>query len=294
MSVSSMTGFARIEGGHEGWSWAWEARSVNGRGLDLRLRLPTGFEALEPKVRKAAKAVLTRGNVQISLQYTRSETGTALVVHEDIARDLTKALQPLVRDGLAQPPRIDGLLAVRGVLDAPRIGDDAAQMQAIQAAMAAGIAPLFEALDAARRSEGRAIGAVLASALDDIAALTKQARQCADAQPRAIMQRLQAQIAALLQDQDIAPERLAQEAALLALKADVREELDRLDAHIAAARTLLAATGPVGRKLEFLTQEFNREANTLCAKSAQSGLTELGLALKTAIDQMREQAANVE
>ncbi len=294
MSVSSMTGFARVESGKEGWNWAWEARSVNGRGLDVRIRLPGGFEALEPKVRSAAKVVLSRGNVQVSLQYARSETGAALVVHEDIARDVVKALQPLVQEGLAQPPRLDGLLNVRGVLDTPRIGDDAAKMQAVTDAMAQGIAPLFDALKQARRSEGKAIGAVLVSALDDIEALTAKARQCAGAQPEAILKRLKAQIAALREEPGIDPQRLAQEAALLALKADVREELDRLDTHIAAARALLASSGPVGRKLEFLTQEFNREANTLCAKSSSPDLTALGLALKTGIDQMREQAANVE
>ncbi len=294
MTLASMTGFARIEGAAEGWTWAWEARSVNGRGLDVRVRLPNGFEALEPKVRSAAKAVLSRGNVQVSLQYARGEAGEALVVHEDIARNLLEALQPLVQDGLAQPARIDGLLGVRGVLDVPRMGADAEQMQAIADAMAHGIAPLFDALDAARRSEGAAIGAVLAAALDGIAALTAKARQCAAAQPEAILQRLKAQLADLREQPDMDPQRLAQEAALLALKADVREELDRLDAHIAAARTLLAAREPVGRKLEFLIQEFNREANTLCAKSSTLDLTELGLALKTGIDQMREQAANVE
>ena len=142
MTLASMTGFARIEGAAEGWTWAWEARSVNGRGLDVRVRLPNGFEALEPRVRSAAKAVLSRGNVQVSLQYARGETGEALVVHEDIARNLLEALQPLVQDGLAQPARIDGLLAVRGVLDVPRMGADAEQMQAIADAMALGIAPL--------------------------------------------------------------------------------------------------------------------------------------------------------
>ena len=294
MTISSMTGFARIEGAHEGWTWAWEARSVNGRGLDVRLRIPGGFEPLEADVRNAAKAVFSRGNIQINLQYQRGQESHDLVVHEAVARNLVTALQPLVDDGLAHPARIDGLLGVRGVLDVPRIGDDPAMLSAIESAMGEGIEPLMNALGDARADEGMQTALVIGAALDEIEALVAQARSCDSAQPAAIKARLQEQINALLDGQDFDTDRLAQEAAMMAVKADVREELDRLSAHIGAGRTLLNAAGPVGRKLEFLAQEFNREANTLCSKSSDMALTEIGLALKTKIDQVREQAANVE
>ena len=289
-----MTGFARIEGAHSGWTWAWEARSVNGRGLDVRLRIPNGFETLEGKVRAAAKAALRRGNVQISLQYQRENKSNDLVVHEDTARALVLALQPLVDEGLARPARVDGLLGVRGILDTPRIGDNPDDLAAIEAAMAAGIAPLMAAMSVARNTEGAETASVLEAALDEIETLVAKARTCDGAQAAAIKARLHEQITALLDGQGFDADRLAQEAALMAVKADVREELDRLDAHITAGRALLGQSEPVGRKLEFLAQEFNREANTLCSKSSDMVLTDIGLALKTRIDQVREQAANVE
>ncbi len=294
MTISSMTGFARIEGAHEGWSWAWEARSVNGRGLDVRLRIPSGFESLETLVRNTTKAAFSRGNIQINLQYQRGQESQDLVVHEDVARHLVMALQPLVDDGLARPARVDGLLGVRGVLDVPRIGDDPALLSAIEGAMSAGIEPLLNALGDARAAEGMQTALAIGAALDEIEALVAQARSCDSAQPAAIKARLSEQLSALLEGQDFDADRLAQEAALMAVKADVREELDRLSAHIGAGRALLNEIGPVGRKLEFLAQEFNREANTLCSKSSDMALTEIGLALKTKIDQVREQAANVE
>ncbi len=294
MSISSMTGFARVEGAYEGWTWVWEVRSVNGRGLDIRMRLPNGFEALEPQVRAAAKSTLRRGNVQVSLQYERAEGGAERIVHEDIARQMVSALQPLVDDGLARPASVDGLLAVRGVVDVPRIGDAPEALALIQEAMAKNIAPLFGALGDARNTEGHETEKVLAAAFDEIETLTRRARDCAGAQPEAIKQKLYQQISTLLDGQEFDSDRLGQEAAMLAVKADVREELDRLGAHIAAGRALMIDEGAVGRKLEFLAQEFNREANTLCSKSSDMHLTEIGLALKTTIDQVKEQAANVE
>lgn len=289
-----MTGFARVEGAYEGWTWVWEVRSVNGRGLDIRMRLPNGFEALEPQVRAAAKSTLRRGNVQVSLQYERAEGGAERIVHEDIARQMVSALQPLVDDGLARPASVDGLLAVRGVVDVPRIGDAPEALALIQEAMAKNIAPLFGALGDARNTEGHETEKVLAAAFDEIETLTRRARDCAGAQPEAIKQKLYQQISTLLDGQEFDSDRLGQEAAMLAVKADVREELDRLGAHIAAGRALMIDEGAVGRKLEFLAQEFNREANTLCSKSSDMHLTEIGLALKTTIDQVKEQAANVE
>jgi uncharacterized protein (TIGR00255 family) len=294
MSISSMTGFARIENAMAGWTWVWEVRSVNGRGLDVRARIPNGFSVLEAKVRAAGKAAFSRGNLQVSLQYQRLEETGVQVVREDLARLYVQALQPLVDDGLVQPARVDGVLGIRGIIDTPRIDDEPQAIQAITDAMQAGIVPLFEALALARKAEGEATGKVIAAALDEIEALVARAGKCASARPEAIKEKLQTQISDLLDGQEFDSQRLAQEAALMAVKADVSEELDRLNAHIVAARALLDMDEPVGRKLEFLTQEFNREANTLCSKSSDLTLTDIGLALKTKIDQVREQAANVE
>ncbi len=294
MSISSMTGFARIEGAHEGWTWVWEVRSVNGRGLDIRMRLPNGFEALEPIVRTAAKNALSRGNIQVSLQYQRAEQSNDLVVHEDTARLLVMALQPLVDDGLARPASVGGLLGVRGILDVPRIGDDPQLHSDVIEAMGGGVVPLVDALIAARAAEGAQTATVIAAAFNSIEDYVGKARVCSGAQPAAIKAKLFEQITTLLDGQALDPERLAQEAAMMAVKADVCEELDRLEGHIVAGRALLDQDGAVGRKLEFLSQEFNREANTLCAKSSDMALTDIGLALKTKIDQVREQAANVE
>lgn len=294
MSIASMTGFARHEGAFETWSWVWEARSVNGRGLDVRMRVPNGLDALEPQIRAAAKAVLRRGNVQVSLRYERDNSADNLVVHADIARKMVQNLQALVAEGLARPASVDGLLGVKGVMDVPRFDDDPALLASVQTAMATDITALFAALAEARSVEGAATAKMIEDALNEIEDLVAKARVCAGAQPEAIKQKLHAQITTLVDGQSIDAERLAQEAAILALKADVREELDRLGAHIIAGRKLLQAAGAIGRKLEFLTQEFNREANTLCSKSSDMILTEIGLALKNKIDQIREQAANVE
>lgn len=286
-----MTGFGRAEGAAPGMSWVWEARSVNGRSLDLKIRMPHGYDVLEPVVREAAKARFRRGSLQIGLTVKQDLADTGLNINEPFVRAAIEAGAPYVRDGLVAPPRWDGLLALRGALVAEPLADigDAARIEAVRA----GIEPALDALAAARADEGAALQRMLGALLVTIAGAAAQARGLAAAQPEAIAERLRQKIAALAADV-LDPQRLAAEAALLATKADVREELDRLEAHVAEARTLIAAPEPAGRRLEFLAQELNREANTLCSKSNDLALTRLGLDLKTAIDQFREQSANVE
>lgn len=287
-----MTGFGRAEGATSGMSWVWEARSVNGRSLDLKIRMPHGYDVLEPVVREAAKARFRRGSLQIGLTVKQDLAETGLNINEPFVRAAIEAGLPYLRDGLVAPPRWDGLLALRGALVAEPAADigDAARIEAVRA----GIDPALDALAAARADEGVALQRILGALLDTVAAAAAQARGLAAAQPDAIADRLRQKIAALAGEAGLDPQRLAAEAALLATKADVREELDRLEAHVTEARTLLAAPEPAGRRLEFLSQELNREANTLCSKSNDLALTRLGLDLKTAIDQFREQSANVE
>ena len=299
MPLISMTGFADAGGQSDALAWAWEARSVNGRGLDLRLRLPEGCEALDAAVRAAAAKVLVRGSVSVSLRLARGATSA-------IPRLNSEALDAAVAAALAASEAASGrgldlapmtaadLLAVRGVLDldAGQAADDAGRL----AGPASGIEPLLAALAASRAAEGAALAGILAAQLDRVEGLVRDARASADARAARsgglLRARVEAVMAAVATPVDEA--RLAQELALLAVRADVTEELDRLEAHVAAARALIAGEGPVGRKLDFLMQEFNREANTLCSKAQASDLTAIGLELKVVIDQMREQVQNVE
>jgi uncharacterized protein (TIGR00255 family) len=294
MTLKSMTAFARSEGSFGPLAWYWELRSVNGRGLDLRLRLPSGHEALEVDVRKAAQRRLARGSVQISLQVSRSAETQEVRVNEQALARLSALAKALHSDGVAAP-RADGLLALRGVLEnvEPEEGDE--QREARFAAMRDGFEEALSALIAMREEEGARIHEVVAAQIDDIERLARQAEADPSRSPEAIRDKLTQQVAKLIEtsaalDQD----RLHQEAVLLATKADVREELDRLYAHVAAARDLLAGGEPAGRRLDFLTQEFNREVNTLCSKSNAVDLTGIGLDLKAVVDQMREQVQNVE
>lgn len=294
----SMTGFAARRGQGAGATWVWELRGVNGKGLDLRLRLPEGIEGLETALRAEIGRRVARGNVALTLKLSR-EAGAGAGLRASPAA-LTAALGALAeveaaarQAGLAlrqsSPAEI---LALRGVLEAAPEDED---QGALRAALLADLAPLIDDFDAARRSEGAQLAAILGAQLDRIAALAAEARREAEARRPAAAEALRAALARVLDGAaDADPARVAQELALLAVKADVTEELDRLEAHIAAARALLAEAAPVGRKLEFLMQEFLREANTLCAKSQSAALTRVGLDLKVAIDQMREQAANVE
>jgi len=293
MPLSGMTGFGRAEGALGAWSWAVEARSVNGRNLEVRFRGPPGFEGLERVAREQAQAKFQRGQVTVGVQAKRGEGAGAVRLNLDQLERYLAAGEPYVAAGRAQPPRMDGLLALRGVIEAADGQEDPEAQAALQAAVAASIAVALDGLAAARREEGAALAAVLGGQVDRIAELVGTAQGQAAEQPATIKERFQRRMVELAGDA-VSEDRILQEAAALAGKADIREELDRLTGHVAAARGLLAGDGGVGRRLDFLTQEFMREANTLCSKSALGALTATGLDLKAVIEQFREQVQNVE
>jgi uncharacterized protein (TIGR00255 family) len=291
-----MTGFARAEGSEAGLHWAWEVKSVNGRNLDVRCRLPIGFEALEPQARAAMAERFKRGNVSVSMTVSRGDQPARVRVNRDVLDQLLAVVGELEGKVHSAPPRLDGLLAVRGVVDVVEEDElDEDLREARLARMAATLATALDALQAMRRDEGNRLALLVQEHLETIERLRRSAAATAAAQPAALKARLKAQVDALLETSTaFSEDRLAQEAALLVTKADVREEIDRLAAHVEAARKLMAAGGPVGRKFDFLCQEFNREANTLCSKSSDVELTAIGLDLKAAIDQLREQVQNIE
>ncbi|MBY4892291.1 YicC family protein [Rhodobacteraceae bacterium N5(2021)] len=289
--LASMTAFASSEGAAEGFSWSWDLRSVNGRGLDLRLRLPDSLAALEQPLRAALKKAMTRGNVTLGLRLTREALagGRLSVEALDAALEIIAQVEARANGGLTHSTAVD-VLGMRGVMD----GTDAAGLPSVEALMIEAD-ELIAAFVDMRRTEGNALAEVMMAQLATIEQLTQAAKAAANARTEVQGDRLRSQVAALLEATDIVDEaRLAQELATLAVKGDVTEEIDRLGAHVAAARALITTGGPVGRKLDFLMQEFNREANTLCAKSADTDLTAIGLDLKLTIDQMREQVQNVE
>jgi uncharacterized protein (TIGR00255 family) len=293
MGVSSMTGFARVEGEGAGISWVWELKSVNGKSLDLRLRLPPGYDALEAALRGALGGRLRRGNVSANLTVNRVAPPTIRINREMLARVLS-LLGELATEVEAAPPRLDGLIGLRGIIET--VEDEPEEI--IEARRAALIETWGVALDrlaVARGEEGARLDAVLSSQLAELAELVSAASASAAAQPEALRVRLQQSLAAL---DELAPtmprERVAQELALLVSRGDIREELDRLRAHLAQAGDLLRRGEGVGRQLDFLCQELNREANTLCSKSADIELTRVGLSLKVAVEQFREQVQNLE
>ena len=288
-----MTGFARTVGRHGALEWAWEARSVNGRSLDVRCRLASGLERLEPIVRARVARRFKRGNVSLQLTLTRQEGAVALRVNRPLLDQILAVARELEAAGVA-PPRLDGLLALRGVLEAVDEPDEA-ERAALDAALEQSLDEVLEQLSAARTAEGANLLSALLGHLDGIEGLVKEAAEAGAAQPAALKQRLQEQLKTLLDVSPALPEdRLAQEVAILVGKADVREELDRLSAHLSQARSLLGTGEPIGRRLDFLCQELNREANTLCSKAADLALTQLGLDLKAVIEQLREQVQNIE
>ncbi|CAN7173407.1 YicC family protein [Phenylobacterium sp. LjRoot225] len=293
MAISGMTGFGRAEGASGAWSWAVEARSVNGRNMEVRFRGPPGFEGLERAARDGAQSRFQRGQVTIGVQAKRTESAAAVKVNIDQLERYLAAGAPYVATGMAVAPRLDGLLALRGVIEAADALEDPEAQAQLEAAMAASIAVALDGLLAARREEGAALLGILGGLVAGIEQLVGQAQDLAGGQPVAIKERFERRMTELAGDA-VSEDRILQEAAALAVKADVREELDRLAGHIDAARGLLASDGGVGRRLDFLTQEFMREANTLCSKSALSGLTAVGLDLKAVIEQFREQVQNVE
>jgi uncharacterized protein (TIGR00255 family) len=294
-TLASMTGYARATGTVPGARFTCEMRSVNGRGLDIRTRLPAGFDALEPDLRQLAGKVLSRGSLTFTLSVERDGAGGEVFVNPQALATVLAAIDGLAQKIDAERPSLDGILALRGVLEQREAPASPENEEALTGAILAAAARGLDDLAANRRQEGGRIAVVLEERLNEIAALVARAETHPARGREAIQARLREQLDALSgQLSEIGEDRLAQEALLLATKADIREELDRLTAHLAAARALIAGGGPVGRKLDFLAQEFNREANTLCSKSNAVELTAIGLDLKAAIDQLREQVQNIE
>jgi uncharacterized protein (TIGR00255 family) len=295
MTLSSMTGFARARDGLGPWRYAWELKTVNSKGLDLRLRAPPNFDAVEIKARAAISNRVARGACFANLSAKRDDAAGAARINRAALDRLLAALDDVPLHASLRPASLDGLLNVRGIVEVVEPEDDEAQRAALDVKILATLDEALGALVASRKSEGQALGAVLTARLDRIAALAARADALPARQPEAVRARLAQQVAALLETAGgFDPQRLHQEAVLLAVKADVREELDRLEAHVASARALLASGGPIGRRLDFLAQEFSRESNTLCAKSNDPTLTAIGLDLKIEIEQWREQVQNIE
>ncbi|MGH7249305.1 MAG: YicC/YloC family endoribonuclease, partial [Pseudomonadota bacterium] len=293
-NIASMTGFARATGTAGPWHLAWELKSVNAKGLDARLRLPPPFDAIEPDARARLSLKLNRGTIHATLAAQRDAAIPEVRINQDLLRELIAALTRIPLPDRIAPATLDGLLAMRGVVE---IFDAADGEAVILGARASALVLLDEALDALvamRQSEGAALGSVLLARLDKIAALTQAADQSPARKPEAIRARLAQSLAFLAGNTNFDQNRLHQEALMLAAKADIREELDRLAAHAAAARELLAKGGAAGRRLDFFAQELSREANTLCAKSNDASLTALGLELRVEIEQFREQVQNIE
>jgi uncharacterized protein (TIGR00255 family) len=293
MPISGMTGFGRAEGAKGIWSWAVEARSVNGRNLEVRFRGPPGFEGLERAAREGAQARFQRGQLTIGLQAKRAESAGAVRLNLAQLERYLEAGSAYVAAGRVQPPTLDGLFSLKGVVEtADGLEDPEAQAE-LEAAMAVSIAAALDGLAKARGEEGAQLTGVLGGLVDKVAGLVAAAHDLAAEQPAAIKERFARRMSELAGDA-VSEERIVQEAAAMAGKADVREEIDRLVGHVDAARGLIAGGGAVGRRLDFLTQEFMREANTLCSKSALGALTATGLDLKATIEQFREQVQNVE
>lgn len=291
--VASMTGFARVDGHGDGYSWTFEAKSVNGRSLDVRCRMPTGFDSVEALARAEAPKRLARGNVNLTLTITRSQAVSQLRINRALLAQVLELAREIEGAGAA-PPRLDSLLAVRGIIE-PVEEDETDARERVESALKGDLAKLFDQLVVNRLGEGARLAAILNGHLDEIARLVEGASACASAQPEALREKLRLQVATILGSfPALSEDRLAQEAAILIGKADIREELDRLRAHIHAAREMMAEGGAIGRRFDFLCQEFNREANTLCSKSADVELTRIGLSLKATIEQLREQVQNIE
>ena len=295
MTVCSMTGFARAEGQMGLHGWSWELKSVNAKGLDMRVRLAPGVDALEGAVRERIAAKVKRGNVTASLTVARSPGGERVVVNESALEAMLALPAKYAGRVDPAPPRLDALLAVRGIVEVVEAPEGEDERNRRGAAMLSTLESALETLVASRRAEGARLAALLVGHVLEISRLVSAAEASSGARPEKLRARFEEQIKLLLEARPpLSEDRMAQETALLVSRGDVREELDRLKAHCAAASEMLAAAGAIGRKLDFLAQEFNREANTLCSKSADVELTRIGLDLKAAIDQFREQVQNVE
>ncbi|PPD28561.1 MAG: YicC family protein [Hyphomicrobium sp.] len=295
MSLKSMTGFARADGALSGVTWHWEARSVNGRGLDVRVRLPPGYDHLEPTVREAVGKRMVRGSVTVNLSLQREGGTTHIRLNEAALAQVLTAIDRVRQLTGSDRVRPEAVLALRGVLEITEPVDDDATIVARNSALLASLDTALDGLVSARRGEGRRLEDIMAAQLTEIDRQVGIVEKAPGRTIEAVKSRLAEQVARLVESSSVLdPQRLAQEAVLAVTRADVEEELKRLRTHIEAARELLAEPGAVGRKFDFLAQEFNREANTLCSKASDPDSTRAGLALKTVIDQMREQVQNIE
>lgn len=291
MSIASMTGFAREAGTTGPAHWAWELKSVNGRGLEVRVRVPTGLDAVGEEARALVQKRISRGTCHLTLTLSRTEAAPRVRINEALLASLAEAVTRVPMPLGITLPSVDGLLGLRGVVE---VEEEAADDEALRRDLAAAALRLVEALVEVRRAEGRALDEIVGGQLATMADLVEAAEACPARRPEAVKARLAAQVASLMEVAGFDPARLHQEAVLLATRADVREEIDRLRAHLAAARDLLATGGAVGRRLDFLAQELGREANTLCAKANDVSLSRIGLDLKAVVEQFREQVQNVE
>ncbi|WP_417797981.1 YicC/YloC family endoribonuclease [Terasakiella pusilla] len=296
MSIHSMTGFARTSGQYGNYSWTWEVRSVNGKGLDIRMRLPSGFDALDLPVRNAFGKLFTRGNMSVSLNVSHNQEQAGYRVNHELLKQLVGVMQDIQKDiPTVSAPSVDGLMGLRGVIEPIEESESEEERADVLKVILSSLENALQSLLEHRGSEGARMQEVLDTHLSEIADLCTKVEACAAAQPAAIKARLVRQLKDVMADlPELDEERIAQEAAVLMTKADVREELDRLRAHIDGARDLLSKGSPCGRKLDFLCQEFNREANTLCSKAQDVDLTRIGLDLKAVIEQFREQVQNIE
>ncbi len=296
MSLRSMTGFARASAHAEGASWSWELKSVNAKGFDLRLRLPPGLEAIDAEARRMIGTVIVRGTVHASLDLVRPERPAAVKLNHAMIESLAKSLGSAAASAGLAPPSIDAILGIRGVVEITEAEADPESVARLSEALLRSLEDAILALCSSRQEEGDAIEAILKEKIEAIGALTRAADALPSRGPEAVKARLRRQIEELFEAsaEQLDPQRLHHEAMLLVVKADIREELDRLKAHEAQAEELLARGGTIGRRLDFLAQELSREVNTLCAKSNDVALTAIGLDLKTLVEQFREQVQNVE
>jgi uncharacterized protein (TIGR00255 family) len=295
MALASMTGFARADGTCGAYAWTWELKSVNAKGLDIRLRVPPGWDVIEPTVRARAAATLARGTINAALNVNRAGVAPIVRVNESVLAGVLATLKDLSARVVADPPQLDGILAIRGVMEVVDADEREEERRIAETTVVAGFERALAGLGEMRRHEGQALAGMLLERLGEIAALAGRAAAAPSRRPEAIKQRLAEQVQALLeQSARFDADRLHQEAILIATKSDVREELDRLGTHVAQARRLIVEGGAIGRKLDFLAQELNREANTLCAKANDVELTNIGLELKSVVEQFREQVQNLE
>jgi uncharacterized protein (TIGR00255 family) len=295
MALSSMTGFARSHGTSGPYAFEWELKSVNAKGFDFRLRVPAGWDDVETAARKRATELLSRGTVYANLTVKRTGAVSTVRINEDVLASILKVASEISARTDAVAPSVDGLLGIKGVLEVVEPESDEAEMQAARAAVSASFEQALQSLIDMRKREGVSLGQILTQRMDEIEHLAQRAEAAPGRKPEAIRARLAEQIAALLETSDrFDADRLSQEALMIAAKADIREELDRIASHIAQTRELLGKGGAVGRRLDFLAQEFNREVNTTCSKSNDIELTNTGLEMKSVVEQFREQVQNLE